>query len=115
MVSCMAFNPDFSGLLATGSYDNTISLLSTHEAAPEVLSVFSAHNCGITQLQFSKDGRYLPSFENWSCVIPQLCALKTLRTSGAASCVLSRDIVLSYDPVARRPEKSGLNAIQDTI
>ena len=86
MVSCMAFNPDFSGLLATGSYDNSICLLSTHDRKAEVLSVFEGHSAGVAQLQFSADGRYLYSAARKDDKI--LCW--DIRGSGQLLCTMER-------------------------
>ena len=54
----MALNPDMSGLLAAGCYDNTVGLYATHEGL-NVLSVFTAQHGGVTQVKFSPDGKFL--------------------------------------------------------
>jgi len=58
LISCMALNPDMSGLLAAGCYDNTVGLYATHEGV-NVLSVFPAQHGGVTQVKFSPDGKFL--------------------------------------------------------
>jgi len=55
----MAISPDMSGLLAAGSYDNNVGLYATHEASPNVLTVFPAQHGGVTQVKFSPDGTRL--------------------------------------------------------
>eukprot|EP00898_Chlorokybus_atmophyticus_P003145 jgi/Chlat1/3831/Chrsp26S03979 len=57
IISCMAFNPDKSGMFAAGSYSQTTGLYS--EANCEPLFVLHGQHGGITHLQFSQDGNYL--------------------------------------------------------
>eukprot|EP01129_Flabellula_baltica_P017059 TRINITY_DN9335_c0_g1_i1.p1 TRINITY_DN9335_c0_g1~~TRINITY_DN9335_c0_g1_i1.p1 ORF type:complete len:618 (-),score=146.37 TRINITY_DN9335_c0_g1_i1:18-1814(-) len=59
IISCMDFNPDYSGLLACGSYSKSICLYAEKEAEP--LLVLNGHIGGVTQVKFSRDGYYLYS------------------------------------------------------
>lgn len=58
LISCLEMNPDMSGLLAAGSYDNTVGLYSTNEGL-NVLTMFQAQYGGVTQVQFSPNGQHL--------------------------------------------------------
>ena len=61
VVSCMAFNPDWSGLYAVGTYARNIWVYDDRSAAP-VLSFENAHSGGgVTQVQWCPDGRTLCS------------------------------------------------------
>jgi len=57
IISCIAFNPDKSGLYACGSYSRNIGLY----AAPKgnLLYNLQGQRGGITQVQWSRDGNYL--------------------------------------------------------
>lgn len=57
MISCIAFNPDRSGLYAAGSFSRTVGLYS--ENGDELLDLLGGHAGGITQVTFSPDGNYL--------------------------------------------------------
>ncbi|CAJ0651657.1 14200_t:CDS:10 [Entrophospora sp. SA101] len=61
IISSITFNPDRSGLYAAGSYSQTIGLYD--ENNNELLYLFKGNKDdpfdGITQLQFSLDGKYL--------------------------------------------------------
>ena len=59
IISAMAINPDYSHVLATGTFQGSIGLYAD-EGQGEVISVFSAHEqTGITQVEWSSCGRYL--------------------------------------------------------
>jgi WD40 repeat protein len=57
IISCIAFNPDKSGLYACGSYSRNVGLY----AAPKgnLLYNLQGQRGGITQVQWSRDGNYL--------------------------------------------------------
>ncbi|CAB4431407.1 unnamed protein product [Rhizophagus irregularis] len=61
IISCLAFNPDRSGLYAAGSYSQTIGLYD--ESNNEMCSILQGtenESIGdIIQVQFSRDGKYL--------------------------------------------------------
>lgn len=59
IVSCFAFNPDRSGLMATGSFEQKIGLCL--EQTGETLYVLEGQKGGITQVMFTPCGRYLIS------------------------------------------------------
>lgn len=48
IVSCLAFNPDYSGLLAAGSYSGLVGLYTEGERG--VVSVLEGHRGGVTQV-----------------------------------------------------------------
>ena len=58
IIASLDCNPDHSGLFAAGSYNGTTCLYA--ESSPEELMQIQGHDgCGITQVQFSKDGTFL--------------------------------------------------------
>ncbi|CAG8580198.1 12420_t:CDS:10 [Ambispora gerdemannii] len=57
VISCIAFNPDNSGLYAAGSYSKTIGLYD--EKNNELLYLLRNLYSGVTQIKFSPDGYYL--------------------------------------------------------
>ncbi|KAK9818157.1 hypothetical protein WJX72_007963 [[Myrmecia] bisecta] len=57
IISCLCFNPDRSGLFATGSYAGSAALFDEHTG--EMLYVLQGHTGGITQVMFSRDGNFL--------------------------------------------------------
>ncbi|KAL3519646.1 hypothetical protein ACH5RR_017795 [Cinchona calisaya] len=57
IISSIAFSPSNSGMLATGSYDQTTAIYS--EDNMELLYVLHGQEGGVTHVQFSKDGNYL--------------------------------------------------------
>ncbi|MCO5573848.1 hypothetical protein L7F22_027623 [Adiantum nelumboides] len=57
IISCLAFNPCNTGVLAAGSYDRTTGVYA--EDNVELLFVLHGQEGGVTQVQFSKDGNYL--------------------------------------------------------
>ncbi|KAK9831400.1 hypothetical protein WJX81_001243 [Elliptochloris bilobata] len=57
IVSCLAPNPDRSGLLAAGSYSGAAALFD--ENSGELLFLLAGHVGGVTQVAFSRDGNYL--------------------------------------------------------
>ncbi|GMH05390.1 hypothetical protein Nepgr_007230 [Nepenthes gracilis] len=57
IISVIAFSPAQTGLLATGSYDQTTAIY--REDNMELLYVLHGQEGGITHMQFSKDGNYL--------------------------------------------------------
>ncbi|CAI9108843.1 OLC1v1008543C3 [Oldenlandia corymbosa var. corymbosa] len=57
IISSIAFSPSDSGLLATGSYDQTTAIY--REDNMELLYVLHGQEGGVTHVQFSKDGNYL--------------------------------------------------------
>jgi WD40 repeat protein len=57
IISCLAFNPDMSGMYAAGSYARTTCIYS--ESDSELLLTLEGQSGGVTQVQFSPDGRYL--------------------------------------------------------
>ncbi|XP_068639454.1 uncharacterized protein [Aristolochia californica] len=57
IVSAISFCPTHSGVLATGSYDQTTAIYS--EANMELLYVLHGQTGGVTHVLFSKDGNYL--------------------------------------------------------
>lgn len=57
IVSCLAFNPDYSGLVAAGSYSGLVGLYT--EGDRGVVSVLEGHRGGVTQALFTPDGNYL--------------------------------------------------------
>jgi WD40 repeat protein len=57
IISCLAFNPDHSGIYAAGSYNRSTCLYS--EADGECFLSLAGQVGGVTQVQFSPDGRYL--------------------------------------------------------
>ncbi|RHZ84437.1 hypothetical protein Glove_81g47 [Diversispora epigaea] len=63
IISCLAFNPDFSGLYAAGSYSQTIGLYD--ESNNNLLYILRGSQSepigSITQVLFSPDGNYLYS------------------------------------------------------
>ena len=61
VVSCISFNPDWSGLYAVGTYARNVWVYDDRSAAP-VLSFENAHvGGGVTQVQWCPDGRTLCS------------------------------------------------------
>eukprot|EP01114_Cavostelium_apophysatum_P000976 TRINITY_DN10845_c0_g1_i1.p1 TRINITY_DN10845_c0_g1~~TRINITY_DN10845_c0_g1_i1.p1 ORF type:complete len:256 (+),score=33.46 TRINITY_DN10845_c0_g1_i1:675-1442(+) len=61
IISCFAFNPDYSGLFANGSYSNVIGLYNQAEQNAAISVMQPETGTGITQLRFSPDGNYLYS------------------------------------------------------
>ncbi|KMT04497.1 hypothetical protein BVRB_8g181630 [Beta vulgaris subsp. vulgaris] len=57
IISAIAFSPANSGMLATGSYDQTTAIY--REDNMELLYVLHGQEGGVTHVQFSKDGNYL--------------------------------------------------------
>ncbi|KAM7264565.1 hypothetical protein ACFE04_002248 [Oxalis oulophora] len=57
IISAIAFGPNDSKMLATGSYDQTTAIYS--EDNMELLYVLHGQEGGVTHVQFSKDGNYL--------------------------------------------------------
>ncbi|XP_043817276.1 telomerase Cajal body protein 1-like isoform X5 [Manihot esculenta] len=57
IISTIAFCPTHSGMLATGSYNQTAAIF--REDNMELLYVLHGQEGGITHVQFSKDGNYL--------------------------------------------------------
>ncbi|KAG9454328.1 hypothetical protein H6P81_007232 [Aristolochia fimbriata] len=57
IVSAISFCPTYSGMFATGSYDQTVAIYS--EANTELLFVLYGQTGGVTHVLFSKDGNYL--------------------------------------------------------
>ncbi|XP_060192801.1 uncharacterized protein LOC132622244 [Lycium barbarum] len=57
IISSIAFCPTHSGLLATGSYNQTTAI--HREDNMELLYVLHGQEGGVTHVQFSKDGNYL--------------------------------------------------------
>jgi len=57
IVSCLACNPDYSGLLAAGSYTSYIGLFSDEQKG--VIAVLEGHKGGVTQALFTPDGNFL--------------------------------------------------------
>ncbi|KAG9159385.1 hypothetical protein Leryth_010941 [Lithospermum erythrorhizon] len=57
IISSIAFSPCHSGLLATGSYDQSTAIYT--EDNMELLYVLHGQEGGVTHVQFSKDGNYL--------------------------------------------------------
>ncbi|GBG86460.1 hypothetical protein CBR_g41455 [Chara braunii] len=57
IISCLAVNPDRSGMLAAGSYDRSTALYV--EDTMELLFVLHGQVGGVTHIQFSRDGNYL--------------------------------------------------------
>ncbi|KAI5656964.1 hypothetical protein M9H77_25757 [Catharanthus roseus] len=57
IISSIAFSPSYSGMLATGSYDQTTAIY--REDNLELLYVLHGQEGGVTHVQFSKDGNYL--------------------------------------------------------
>jgi WD40 repeat protein len=57
LVSCFAFNPDRSGLLAAGAYDCTAALYDFGTRTQ--LALLHGHAGGVTHARFSPDGNYL--------------------------------------------------------
>lgn len=49
IVSCLAFNPDYSGLVAAGSYSGLVGLYT--EGDRGVVSVLEGHRGGVTQVR----------------------------------------------------------------
>jgi len=60
MLSCIAFNPDASGMYAVGSYDRSVWLYDDRSGKP-ILSFENAHRGGVTQVQWCPDGTKLVS------------------------------------------------------
>ncbi|KAI3937116.1 hypothetical protein MKX01_015331 [Papaver californicum] len=57
IISAISFCPTHSGILATGSYNQTTAIYS--EDNMELLYVLHGQEGGVTHVQFSKDGNYL--------------------------------------------------------
>lgn len=57
IISCLAYNPDLSGMLAAGAYSGTAALYDASTLAPIAL-LPGGHSAGITQ---ARDGRRCPS------------------------------------------------------
>ncbi|KAG9289033.1 hypothetical protein G9A89_015582 [Geosiphon pyriformis] len=57
VITCFAFNPDYSGLYAAGSYSKTVGLYD--ESNNSLLFLLRALAGGVTQVKFSTDGHYL--------------------------------------------------------
>ncbi|KAL2925262.1 Telomerase Cajal body protein 1 [Bienertia sinuspersici] len=57
IISAIAFSSAHSGMLATGSYDQTTAIY--REDNMELLYVLHGQEGGVTHVQFSKDGNYL--------------------------------------------------------
>jgi telomerase Cajal body protein 1 len=58
IISTLHFNPDYSGIYAAGSYNGT-TYVYTEDTGEELLCLRDHDGKGITQVQFSPDGRYL--------------------------------------------------------
>ncbi|KAJ3030423.1 Telomerase Cajal body protein 1 [Rhizophlyctis rosea] len=57
LLTSITFNPDHSGMYAVGSYGKTVGLYD--ERNDEMLYCFGVPGGGVTQTQFSSDGKYL--------------------------------------------------------
>jgi WD40 repeat protein len=58
IIACLDFAPDYSGLYAAGSYSQSIGIYD--ESNDELcLKLTGMEGGGVTQVKFSKDGRYL--------------------------------------------------------
>jgi len=57
IISCLSFNPDYSGVFAAGSYSNSVGVYNQMDKN-SLICMFPT-NYGVTQVQFSPDGRYL--------------------------------------------------------
>ncbi|CAO3670891.1 unnamed protein product [Umbelopsis ramanniana] len=57
IISSLAFSPDYSGLLAAGTYNRNIGLYDA--ANGQLCSVFGGLDGGVTQVKFSPSGTYL--------------------------------------------------------
>ncbi|GAB2231461.1 hypothetical protein Droror1_Dr00010468 [Drosera rotundifolia] len=57
ILSALAFSPSHNGMLATGSYDQSVAIY--REDNMELLYLLHGQEGGITHVQFSKDGNYL--------------------------------------------------------
>jgi WD40 repeat protein len=58
IIACLDFAPDYSGLYAAGSYSSSIGIYD--ETNDELcLKLTGMEGGGVTQVKFSKDGRYL--------------------------------------------------------
>jgi WD40 repeat protein len=58
IISCLDFCPDYSGLFAAGSYSQSIGIYD--ESNNELcLKLTGMDGGGVTQVKFSKDGKYL--------------------------------------------------------
>ncbi|ORX60912.1 WD40 repeat-like protein [Piromyces finnis] len=60
IISCMDFNPDYSGLLAAGSLSKSIGIYDTNNSN-ELVYQQKKLKGGVIQVQFSPDGNYLYS------------------------------------------------------
>ena len=60
LISCIATNPDRSGLIAAGSYSKTVCLYVENDDSA-VLAELHGHTGGVTQVSFAPDGRVLYS------------------------------------------------------
>lgn len=60
LLSCLASNPDRSGLVAAGSYAKTVCLYVENDANV-TLAQLEGHSGGVTQVMFSPDGKLLYS------------------------------------------------------
>mmetsp|Transcript_4588 Transcript_4588/g.13196 ORF Transcript_4588/g.13196 Transcript_4588/m.13196 type:complete len:424 (-) Transcript_4588:321-1592(-) len=58
IISCLAFNPDNSGIIAAGAYSGVAALYDAHTLAPATVMA-GGHSAGITQVSWSPDGNYL--------------------------------------------------------
>jgi WD40 repeat protein len=57
LISCLAFNPDYSGAYAAGSYGQSVGIYVENE--PEAVLELTDLGCGVTHMKWSPCGRYL--------------------------------------------------------
>jgi len=57
IISALAFNPDFSGAYAAGSYAHSLGIYV--ENSPDCVLLFDRLDCGVTCMRWSPCGRYL--------------------------------------------------------
>ncbi|CAM0142304.1 unnamed protein product [Umbelopsis sp. WA50703] len=67
IISSLAFSPDYSGLLAAGSYSKNIGLYDT--SSGEICSLLGGLDGGVTQVKFSPSGTHLFSANRQSNLI----------------------------------------------
>ncbi|GBG61386.1 hypothetical protein CBR_g20417 [Chara braunii] len=108
IISCLAVNPDRSGILAAGSYDRSTALYV--EDTMELLFVLHGQVGGVTHIQFSRDGNYLYTGGRKD---PYILCWDIRQTSGIVYCMervtgtTNQKMVFDIEPCGRHLATGG--------